>query len=96
MPLVHERRYGLWLLFLELVGTSDGNNMGRFRRIDVHHTEVYWGVQGQEWLFSFLGREAMEESYASNLGIYEGVSELPLRRYNYGFKCPKQHTIFIV
>lgn len=36
MPLLEQKRVGVWFILLELVGASDGNSMGRFRRIGVH------------------------------------------------------------
>lgn len=98
MPLLHEEPHGLWLLLLELVINNDGNKMGRFRRIGVHHMRIYSmeALKGDDWLFSFMGRETMEESYASTLGIYEDVSELPRWHYDRRYPRPKKHTIFIV
>lgn len=100
MPFLHEEPHGLWLLLLELVGNNDGNKIdtGRFRRIGVHYMNIYSmeSLKGDDWLFSFIGTETMEESYASALGIYEGVSELPRWEYDRRYPRPKKQTIFLV
>jgi hypothetical protein len=93
----------LWLLLLELVETTDGANMGRFRRIGVHQLETtHWIPSADKWMEAELFHEDSFKREAihglvkrgeSRPGRYEDLSELPCWRYD---ESSERHTIFII
>lgn len=56
MPLVAMDGLQVWLLLLELLETSDGKDMGRFRRIGVHKFSLF-GEEEKKWLREWLPSE---------------------------------------
>lgn len=68
IPLVAIGTFSVWLLLLELVETSDGKDMGRFRRIGVNKID-FGPWRDSEWL-------------TKKLRSGDSVSKLPCWRYD--------------
>lgn len=66
MPLLEHEKYFVWYFLLELVDESDGNSMGRFRRIGVHRD----GGPSRRTLFTERGPSD------------DALSKLPCWRYD--------------
>lgn len=67
MPLVGREGSSVWILLLELVKTSDGKDMGRFRRIGVFMEQHFRSVR--KWL-------------THKMPFEDSLSELPCWRYD--------------
>jgi hypothetical protein len=74
-------RTTMWMLLLELLETSDGEEMGRFRRIGI-----------LEQTTSTPTDELGEKCFTEML-LEDDFSKLPCRRYD---DVSKQHTIYVV